>query len=239
VKFNCRTPAKIGLLFLFLLSCSNHITIPQNKYGLQVVNEHDLYERLVAKAPEKRMVEVEKCDPRIRIDIRYATENNFLKKKFYPEGRAFARVAVAQALSNIQTDLKKQGLGLKIFDAYRPYSITEQFWEAVHDPLYAADPAQGSRHNRGCAVDLTIIDLKTGDELAMPSGYDEFTERAHHNYTGASAEEMKNRRLFRDVMEKHGFAAFETEWWHYDFKGYEQYELMDLPFSVISEERCD
>ena len=122
----------------------------------------------------------------------------------------------AEFLSEVQEDLKERGLELKVFDGYRPYEVTERMWEPYQDPDFVADPAEGSRHNRGCAVDATLVDSATGEELPMPTDYDDFTEKAAHDYVDLPEGVIRNRDLLREVMEGHGFAALETDWWHYD-----------------------
>ncbi len=132
----------------------------------------------------------------------------------------------------VQQELKSQGLGLKLFDGYRPLSAQRKLWEIVPDSRYIADPAKGSKHNRGAAVDLTLVD-KNGKELAMPTPYDDFTEKAHWNYQNLPQEAIRNRTLLRQIMEKHGFKGISTEWWHFDDRNWEQYEILDLDFDKI------
>ncbi len=179
------------------------------------------------------MIELIKLDPTIKLDIRYATDNNFVGRKVYGEARAFLQKSAAAALVNVHQKLKKQGLGLVIFDAYRPWAVTKLFWEVTPDDKrkFVADPAKGSKHNRGCAVDLSIFDLKTGELLPMPSGYDEFTERASPNYAGGTEEEARNRELLRKLMEAEGFTINPNEWWHFDFKNWEDHAIYDVTFS--------
>lgn len=187
----------------------------------------------VKKHPETRLAEINKYIPGIALDIRYATTNNFTHKVMYPQARAFARLPVVLALKAVQDDLKARGLGLKIYDAYRPYAITVKFYETARDTNFVADPRKGSKHNRGCAIDLSLIDLKTGKELDMPTGFDSFSKKAAANYTGLSPKQIENRELLKGVMQAHGFKVIATEWWHYDFNGWNKYPLLDVPFSVI------
>ena len=177
-------------------------------------------------------VEVIKVNPNIILDIRYATENNFLKRSVYPEARCFVRKKVAVQLDSIQNELETIGLGLKIFDGYRPLSVQRQMWEILPDSRYVANPANGSRHNRGSAVDVTLVD-STGTELSMPTEFDDFTERAHQDYLDLSSEVRRNRWILRNIMEKYGFSAIDSEWWHYDLKGWEVYTVTDLSFEDI------
>ena len=159
-----------------------------------------------------------------------------LDRPVYPEARAFLQKPAAKSLLRVHHKLEKQGLGLAIFDGYRPWTITKLFWDTVSEEQrkFVANPAKGSKHNRGCAVDLSIYDLKTGALLPMPSGYDEFTERASPNYTGGTAEETKNRELLRGLMENAGFTVNPNEWWHFDYKDWEKYAIYDISFDEAS-----
>lgn len=170
--------------------------------------------------------------PGIRLDIRYATTYNFMREQLYPVAKAYLRVPAAEALVGVQEALKERGLELKIFDGYRPYEVTEKIWEPYQNPDFVADPAEGSRHNRGCAVDITLVD-ENGEELPMPTVYDDFTEKASHNYKYLPEEEIHNRDLSREVMQSHDFEVLPTEWWHYDYVGWERFELLDLPLDGI------
>ncbi|MGZ5493264.1 MAG: M15 family metallopeptidase [Thermoanaerobaculia bacterium] len=174
-----------SLALALLVACATTPKIAANRYGLQVVPDLATYERTTRVDPDKRLVDLQSLIPGIVLDIRYATTNNFMHQQLYPAAKAYLRHPAAVALRDIQNELAKDNLGLKIFDAYRPYSVTEKMWEPIRNPDFVADPAKGSRHNRGAAVDLTIIDLSTGNELPMPSDYDEFTPRASHDYGGA------------------------------------------------------
>lgn len=179
-----------------------------------------------------RLVDIRTINRNISLDIRYATANNFLKQKMYPIAKCALRNSVAQKLALVQTDLEKIGLGLKVYDCYRPFSVTKQMWEVMPDPNYVANPARGSRHNRGAAVDLTLVD-RTGKELEMPTPYDDFTTKAHRNYQGGSAESRKNRQLLEDAMKKQGFIGITTEWWHFDSEDWEKFAILDISLSAI------
>jgi len=226
-------PARIASLVPFILLAACSVAIAPNEYGLRVVSDEATYAKLVAHDTDKRLVDVANEVPGIVLDIRYATENNFMKRVLYPEAAAFLRLPAARAIADAQNELRAKGLGLKIHDAYRPYSITKAMWEPIRNPDYVADPAKGSRHNRGCAVDLTLIRLSDGTELPMPTPYDDFTPRARHDFNDLPADSLANRNLLRETMERHGFVPLESEWWHYDFKGWEKYELMDLEFEAL------
>ncbi len=201
-----------------------------NPYGLTVLDRAG-YLQSAAADPGKELVDLAAIG--IPLDIRYATPNNFMKQTLYPVAKAYLRAPAAEALANVQRDLATRGLGLKVFDAYRPYRVTVAMWEPIKNPDYVADPAKGSRHNRGAAVDLTLIDLKTGAELPMPTPYDDFTPRAAHAFTDLPADVLQNRALLREVMVKHGFEPLPSEWWHYDFGGWERFELMDVPLDAL------
>jgi zinc D-Ala-D-Ala dipeptidase len=194
--------------------------------GLYVVPDLSTYEEQAHLDPNHELVDLSALH--IPLDIRYATANNFMKKPLYPVAKAYLRAPAARALNEVQRDLASRGLGIKVFDAYRPYRVTVAMWEPIKNPDYVADPAKGSRHNRGAAVDLTLIDLRTGAELPMPTAYDDFTPRAAHAFTDLPADALANRELLREVMTKHGFDALPSEWWHYDFRGWEGFALMDV-----------
>ncbi|MEG4804932.1 M15 family metallopeptidase [Microcoleus sp. ARI1-B5] len=179
-----------------------------------------------------RLVDIRTVNPNIRLDIRYATANNFLKRKLYTVAKCALRASVAQKLALVQTDLEKIGLGLKVYDCYRPFSVTKQMWEFLPDPNYVANPARGSRHNRGAAVDLTLVD-RTGKELEMPTPYDDFTKKAHRDYQGGSAQSRKNRQVLEDAMKKQGFIGISTEWWHFDSEDWQKFAILDISLTEI------
>lgn len=195
-------------------------------------------DKIAAPWPEKNkreadLIELISLDPTIRLDIRYATTNNFVGKAVYPEARAFLQRPAAKALLKVHCKLQRKGLGLVIFDGYRPWSITKLFWEVTtpEQRKFVADPAKGSKHNRGCAVDLSIYELKTRRLLQMPSEYDEFSERASPDYAGGTPEERANRDLLRRLMEAAGFTVNPNEWWHFDYKDWQQYPIYDISFA--------
>ncbi len=184
------------------------------------------------------MVELITLDKTIQLDIRYATENNFVGKKVYPEARAFLQKPAAKALKRVHKELKKKGLGLVIYDGYRPWAITKLFWEVTPEDKrkFVANPERGSKHNRGCAVDLSIYDLKTGEAIEMPSAYDEFTERASPDYTGGTDRQRANRDMLRKLMEAEGFTVNPNEWWHFDYKDWEKYAIYDISFNEAAKQ---
>lgn len=233
-KYRVSTKASVFryiLFFILLFTASN--VIAQDHSAELHVEASAQYAKDVKADPNKKLVEIKKYIPGIVLDIRYATKNNFMHRQMYPEARAFARLPVVLALKQVESDLKAQGLGLKIYDAYRPYAITVKFYKFALDTNFVADPKKGSKHNRGCAIDLTVIDLKTGKELDMPTGYDSFSRKAAAFYPSASKQQMANRELLQAAMLAHGFKVIPSEWWHFDFGGWSQYPLMDIPFAEI------
>lgn len=179
------------------------------------------------------LVAVTSVNSRIRLDIRYATTNNFTGRKVYPCVKAYLHKSTAVKLDNVQKKLESKDFGLKVYDAYRPLSVQKIFWKIVPDERYVADPAKGSRHNRGSAVDVTLVELESGKELEMPSGYDDFTERAHYAYTNLSPEAISNRALLRATMTECGFVPLETEWWHFDDSDWTNYPILDVNFESL------
>ena len=181
------------------------------------------------------LVELVKLDPTIRLDIRYAGTNNFLGKPVYTEARAFLQRPAAEALVAAHRALAPYGYGLLIHDGYRPWAVTKLFWDMTSGSQreFVADPSQGSKHNRGCAVDLTMYDLATGEAVEMPGGYDEMTQRSYPDYQGGPPEARARRDLLRQVMESHGFTVEPNEWWHFNYRDWEQYQIADVPFSAI------
>ena len=220
------------IALVLLIACASAPHIPANRYGLHVVPDTATYEQQVAANPDKRLVDLQSFIPGIVLDIRYATTNNFMHEQLYPIAKAYARYPAAGALRDIEHELATENLGLKIFDAYRPYGITEKMW-SPKNVGFVADPARGSKHNRGAAVDLTLIDLTTGQELEMPSAYDEFTDRAHRDYEAATPPALANRAKLEDIMKRHGFEPLPTEWWHFDFGGWQRFELMNVPLEAL------
>ena len=224
---------KIKILFLFLTFSFSAFAQNSSPSKLVVVSSYNQYLASVKTNPNNELIEIKKAIPNIKLDIRYATKNNFMKQVMYKQARAFARKPVVESLKKIQRELNKNGYGLKIFDGYRPYTITVEFYKKASDKNFVANPAQGSKHNRGCAVDLTLIDLKTGKEVAMATPYDSFSAAAAANYEPVSAEVKKNRDLLIATMKKYQLNVLNNEWWHYDFSDWQQYDLMDIPFEKL------
>lgn len=194
----------------------------------QPPQEHGMF-----RAPE--LVELAKLDPAIKLDIRYATTSNFMGTPMYTQARAFLQRPAAEALLRALPELKAQGYGVIIHDGYRPWYVTKIFWDATPNAqkIFVADPKAGSRHNRGCAVDLSLYDLKTGQEVRMPSGYDEMTERAYPHYPGGTAEERERRDLLRHAMVRQGFEVNPQEWWHFDYKDWREYPILNVRFEDL------
>ena len=181
------------------------------------------------------LVELTALDPTILLDVRYATPDNFLSTPVYEQARAFLQRPAAEALLRAHHALREKGYGLLVHDAYRPWWVTKVFWDATpvekHD--FVADPAKGSRHNRGCAVDLTLYRLADGRAVEMPSLYDEMSERSYPDYPGGTPGQRALRDLLRAAMEKEGFAVFESEWWHFDHRAWREYPILNLTFAEI------
>jgi CubicO group peptidase (beta-lactamase class C family)/D-alanyl-D-alanine dipeptidase len=200
-------------------------------------------EALAAKPPEEKgefrkseLVDVAALDNTIKLDLRYATDNNFLSVPFYTSAKAYLQKPAAEALVKVNKQLAEQGYGLLIHDAYRPWHVTKMFWETTpeKDRVFVADPAKGSRHNRGCAVDLTLYDRKTGQPVEMVGGFDEFSDRSYPDYPGGTSRQRWHRDLLRRAMEAEGFTVYEAEWWHFDYKDWKQYRISNLTFEEIA-----
>ncbi len=222
------------VVFLLSFNTANAQDTVLNKYGLWVIDDIHQLSKTVKLNPAKAMVDLKIKIPTILFDLRYAGLDNFMQEKLYPSiTTSYLRSSAADSLSLVQNKLNDMGLGLKIFDAYRPYSITEKMWEPVKDDRYAADPKKGSGHNRGIAIDLTIINLTTLKEFDMGTEFDNFSDTAHHTFTALKEEVLQNRKLLKSLMEKFGFKALDTEWWHYYLPNTQKYELLDLEFKQL------
>lgn len=206
----------------------------KGKYGLSTLSSLQQYKQYIAQHPAAELVNLEKFIPGIKLDIRYAQSNNLMKRPVYKTAAAYLSRPAAEALKRIQEELKPMGYGLKVFDGYRPYAVTITFYESVRDSVFAASPYTGSRHNRGCAVDLTLIDLATGKELDMPTPYDSFTKEASAYHTPLPPQVLKNRELLQRVMLKHGFHILPSEWWHFDYGGWDNFPVFDIQFETLA-----
>ncbi len=178
------------------------------------------------------LIDISTLNPHILLDIKYATDDNFVGKAVYGRAKAYLREEVARKLDKVQQYLEKQGLGLKVWDAYRPVEVQRALWAIVPDERYVAHPDKGSNHNRGAAVDVTLVN-EAGNELAMPTGFDDFTERAHYSYHDLDAEQIKNRAFLCAIMTAHGFQPIETEWWHFNDENASQYSVLNIPFEKL------
>jgi D-alanyl-D-alanine dipeptidase len=233
------------LVFAFVFSVAAPPQIRTQIFRIQPVRPVPelSVEALAAKPPAETghfrapdLIDLATLDPRIKLDIRYATTDNFLSTPVYSSARAFLQRPAAEALLRAHRELFKQGYGLLIFDAYRPWYVTKIFWDATPPDKhqFVADPADGSRHNRGCAVDLSLYDLKTGREIEMTGGYDEMSERSYPDYAGGTAEQRAHRQVLRGAMEKQGFTVYPSEWWHFDYQDWIQYAIQNVPFEEIA-----
>jgi len=208
---------------------------PVEELRAQALKEQPPHELGTFLKPD--LVELVKLDLTIKLDIRYATTNNFLGTPVYTQARAFLQRPAAEALLRAHHELQAQGYGLIIHDGYRPWYVTKIFWDATPDDkkIFVANPAEGSQHNRGCAVDLSLYDLKTGKEVKMPSGYDEMSDRAFADYAGGTPGERARRALLRQAMEKQGFTVYPQEWWHFDYKDWKQYPILNVKFEDLGQ----
>ena len=223
-----------GIVFLLIPAGSFAQDTLLNKYGLWVIDKTDDLQKTILHDPAKAMLDLKKEIPLMQFDLKYASENNFMHTPLYPSvTTTYLRKPAVDALIKVQKALNKKGLGLKIFDAYRPYSVTEKMWEPVKDDRYAADPKKGSGHNRGVAVDLTLINLKNNQELDMGTGFDNFSDTAHIGFRNLPATILQNRLILQSAMEKQGFKALDTEWWHYYLPNFAEFELLDIDFKQL------
>lgn len=187
------------------------------------------------------LVELVKLDPTIHLDIRYASSDNIVHRPVYRQARAFLQRPAAEALVRAHRELAREGYGVLVFDGYRPWSVTKIFWDSVRaeQRAFVANPKKGSKHNRGCAVDLSLYDLATGREAAMPSAYDETSERASPDYAGGTPQERARRDLLRKAMEREGFTVEPNEWWHFNYKDWRDYPILDIPFEAIPDSSAE
>lgn len=231
-------------LFAWVLSPASNAAAPDGIFRIEPERPvAELKTQALAAEPpqetgefrEPDLVEPAVLDPGIKLDVRYATADNFLGTRLYDEPRAFLQRPAALALVRAHRAAMEHGYGLLIHDAYRPWWVTRVFWDATPAALkeFVADPADGSRHNRGAAVDLTLYDLQTGMAVQMPGLYDEMTERSYPDYTGGTAEQRRRRDLLRRLMEEQGFTVYESEWWHFDYEDWQEYPILNLTFDEL------
>ncbi|NCP83342.1 MAG: M15 family metallopeptidase [Bacteroidetes bacterium] len=179
------------------------------------------------------MLNLEEIIPHLKLDVRYATKNNFTQKVIYDTVRVFLVEQAAKALQSVAHDLEKDSIGIIVYDAYRPLSVQRKLWEMYPNPDFVADPKTGSRHNRGAAIDLSLYYINTGEPMNMPTEYDNFTEKASHFFLDLPENSLRNRSYLKSVMEKHGFVSLNSEWWHYDFQHWKSYPILDIDFYQI------
>lgn len=189
----------------------------------------------IKKDPKLALKELKTVVPNIMYHLKYAGTDNFTGVRFYPAKteNTYLRIEPALALSKAAEELSTMGLGIWVWDAFRPYHVTVRFWELIKDERYVASPTKGSGHNRGIAIDLTLYNLETGKLLDMPTRFDDFSEKAHHGYDAITETQKNNRELLRTIMEKNGFIKFQTEWWHFYWPNGEQYDVLDLGFKQM------
>lgn len=225
---------RLYLILLLLITVSaSYAQTASNPYNLPLVNSPEAYQALVLADSSNRMIDLQVFIPSIVLDIRYAGSHNFTRQKIYTQARAFVRWPVAEALLKVQQSIDSIGLGLKIYDAYRPYQASLKFFEVYPDTLFVAAPWQGSRHNRGAALDVSLIDKKSGLEVQMPTKFDDFSAAAAADYNNLPDQARHNRKMLIDIMKKHGFSVYPTEWWHFDFQGWKKFGLLDLSFEQL------
>ncbi len=229
--------AVISVLLSALYGCgTGKISEKKNPYNLDIISSLENYEIGITADPRNKLEDLGKIK-NIYLDIRYATVNNFTGKEIYSLPRAYARKPVYEALQKVQDSLAHYNISLKIFDAYRPYAASLKFFEVYPDTNFVANPKSGSRHNRGCAVDLTLAELKTGKELPMPTPYDDFSEKANPGYNNLPDTVKSNRKLLINIMQHFGFKYHPSEWWHFDFDGWQNFKLMDISFEELENGR--
>ncbi len=229
-SLNRRTAVQMGLQAGFILPFASALGgCSSDKAPVGTSSTDDV---VPVRSGKAGLVELKQLDRTIKLDLRYATANNFTGRVLYDQARAFMVEDAAEALLRAHRTAAAGGRGLAIFDAYRPWAVTKQLWDATVPAKrdYVANPKRGSRHNRGCAVDLTLYSLVSGAELDMPSGFDDFSPRAHRDYAAGTAEQTRNRALLEQLMVAEGFLPMSNEWWHFDYRDWEKYPVLDIAF---------
>jgi D-alanyl-D-alanine dipeptidase len=228
-------------VFIFLVFVVSDLAEAQEstryEINLNIVRSREAYQELIQINTDNQLVNLESEIPNIVLDIRYATVDNFTGQKIYTEPKAFARRPVAVALKRVQNILAEKGIGLIVYDAYRPYAATIRFYEVFKDTTFVASPYSGSRHNRGAAVDISLMDIKTGKELEMPTDYDSFSDSAAPDFPDLPENVKLNRDLLIKVMHDNGFTVYHSEWWHFDYQNWKDCELLDLSFDMLEESK--
>jgi len=216
---------ELAFLFVILFLFTAGIAFPVGRE-----REAKAAEGLSGKVDD--LVDIKEINPRIIVDIKYATEDNFTKKKLYESNKCFLRRSTAFKLDTVQRKLEGMNLGLKVWDCYRPFAVQQILWSILPDERYVANPQKGSRHNRASAVDVTLVDLR-GNELQMPTGFDDFSSRAHRHYEDIPEGVIRNRTLLEGVMKRAGFIPLPEEWWHYDDEKWMEFDIIDVPFEKL------
>lgn len=225
---------RIQLLMLCLVIFYRPV-LGQSGTSLKVIKTSSAYAQLIKADSSRQLIDLKKDIPSLLFDLRYSTKNNFTHQRIYPGNltTSYLCSVAAQALQEICLAAADSGWLVKLYDAYRPYAATRLMWAIVPDERYAANPAKGSGHNRGIAVDITLVDKRTGKELDMGTGFDNFTDSAHHNFSNLPSSILLNRIRLRSLMENHGFKSLETEWWHYSWPNDGHFEVLDLNFRQL------
>ena len=219
-SFYCLLVGSIGIYFGSNNSDDTFYIIPIKEISeLREISKNSNPPALDSLDSHKKLIDLKKLDDEFQLDIRYASTNNFMRSKFYKNERAFFNMDAANRLIEAKNELKELGYGIIIYDAYRPWFVTKMFWEGTPENLkhFVANPENGSSHNKGCAIDIGLYDIETGESIVMISGYDEFTERAYPNYTGGSKKQRDIRDMLIQVMERNDFTVYEYEWWHFNY----------------------
>ena len=225
-------------IFILANTCAAQNKKADSVGSLKIINSSDLIEQSLHDK-NLEMVDLRKYIPSLHFDLRYAGSENFMHEKLYPKIKTtYLRRAAASALKNAVEDLKVMGLGISIFDAYRPYHITQLMWQKIGDPRYVADPSKGSGHNRGISVDLTLMKLSNKAPLSMPTEFDNFSDTAHSDFEDLPDSIKQNRAILKKVMEKNGFIQLSTEWWHFYLPGSDKYDVMDISFKSLKKIAC-
>lgn len=203
------------------------------KYFFITLIAHIIFHPLFSQV--ENLVEISMHVPHVKYNLKYANKNNFTSKRIYPKSthQTFMVKDAVMALRNIAEELEKNDLGLLVWDAYRPFKATVKFWNLIHDERYVANPAKGSGHNRGIAIDLTLYKLSTGKLIEMPTGFDNFSDTAHHDFMAISQSKIDNRDFLKEIMYKYGFQSLQTEWWHYMWSNDRNYQILDIPFKKL------
>ncbi|GAB2767512.1 D-alanyl-D-alanine dipeptidase [Hymenobacter luteus] len=204
-----------------------------NEFGLPLVSSPEHYQQRIAQSQEQELVDLRELIPDLVLDIRYATSRNLLGVALYPTAGAYLRRPVAEALARVQTVLAQRGLGLCVYDAYRPYSVSVRLYEQLQDENVAAPPWRGSRHNRGCSVDVGLVEQATGRHVPLPTDFDELTPAAHIRFENLPNHILLNRTVLLAAMQAQGFVNYPNEWWHFDHYRWAEFDLLDLPFAAL------